>query len=182
MPSSVADEGQPTIRVAVAANFMTTARTLSRRFESKHGMSVQLVSGASGTLFAQIVNGAPFDLFLSADQKKPLALYEAGLGTTRPRTYAIGALALWDPGGQFSTLSLARTAIANGAAVAIANPRLAPYGSAAASVLERWRLSHVDIRRVTLQNVSQAFQAAQSGNVPLAIVARAQLQQSGDEL
>lgn len=167
-----------TVTVAVASNFSDTASALGREFEGHTSHRVVLVRGSSGKLFAQIVNGAPFDLFLSADTERPLKLLEQeNRNTDAAFTYAIGELAIWSPDpsakGQ-SCLELLKTT--NGK-IAIANPRLAPYGKAAQEFLQQaslWR--RLEPQLVFGENIAQALQFAASGNAVMALVARSQLQ------
>ncbi len=129
--------------------------------------------GASGTLFAQIQNGAPFDVFLSADRDFPRRLVEAGLGGPEV-VYAVGALVLWTPRG--SPLDLAKTGLRGVAApavrrIAIANPALAPYGRAATAALEAAGvLGAVKKRLVLGESVAQAAQFAATGAADVAIL------------
>ena len=123
--------------VAVAANVQFAMEALQTAFMEESGLQIKTVVGSSGKLTAQIENGAPFDLFLSADMKYPQELYRAGLAVDTPRVYARGALVLWSLTG----LDLDRDipAILNDPAVekiAVADPRLAPYGAEALQVLQ----------------------------------------------
>ena len=124
----------PTLRVAVATNFMPAMEGLQRQFEDAFDVEVELVSGATGALYTQIVQGAPYDVFLAADQDRPEKLEAEGFAVAGTRaTYAIGRLALWRPGADEYTTPGA-TFLGTGK-VAIANPRLAPYGQAASDVI-----------------------------------------------
>lgn len=162
------------VRIAVASNFAGTAAGLARAFETQHaGVKVELSTGASGKLYAQIVNGAPFDIFLSADVERPQKLEAEGhaVGGSRGH-YALGRLVLvgsaMKPGvdgpsvlekGDFKHLS-------------IANPETAPYGVAAQQVLTKlglWEM--LKPRLVRGENITQAYQFVTSGGAELGFVA-----------
>jgi molybdate transport system substrate-binding protein len=169
------------IHIAVASNFAVTMRVLAERFEEQTGHSVVLLPGSTGKHYAQIMHGAPFDAFFAADAERP-ALLEAG-GRSLPGsrfTYAIGRLVLWSPdpelvdgdGDVLKSDTFRR--------LAIANPRLAPYGRAAQQFLESRRLwESLQPKLVRGENIGQAFQFVASGNAELGLVALSQLMQSG---
>jgi len=161
------------VRVAVAANFLATAEALAREWEAASGEAVVLAGGSSGQLYAQIANGAPFDLFLAADAERPALLVEKGLAI-RSFPYAVGRLALCGPGSRRGTARLEEMAATDGR-LALANPALAPYGLAAVEALERLGLRRdLEARLVYGESVAQAFQLVRSGNAELGIVALAQ--------
>ncbi len=170
--------GKRTLAVAAASNLEKAVGELARAFEAEHpGVSVAVTLGASGGFYAQLRNGAPFDVFLSADAEYPRKVVEAGLARPEDEVvYARGTLVVWTPPG--STLDLARDGLAAlaGPAVkrlAIANPAIAPYGRAAEAALRAAGLhAAVKDRLVLGQNVSQAAQFAQSGAADAAIVPR----------
>ncbi|MEW8013405.1 MAG: molybdate ABC transporter substrate-binding protein [Candidatus Sedimenticola endophacoides] len=125
------------IRVAVASNFQAPAKVIAERFEAQSGHHVKLTVGATGKHYAQIVNVAPFAAFLAADRHRPQRLEEAGIALPGSRfTYALGRLALWSP--RADVVDTRGEVLARGGftRLAIANPRLAPYGQAAREVLE----------------------------------------------
>ena len=165
------------LRIAVAGNFASTLERLAPSFEGETGHELTLSSGSTGKLYAQIRQGAPFDVFLAADVERPSALEREGVVVPGSRfTYAIGKLALWVPGGS-GGLDIA--ALLNSTPVprvAIANPRVAPFGAAAEAWLRHegvWeRLGPTAIRG---ENVAQAFHFAASGNAKLGLVALGQL-------
>lgn len=170
-----------TIRVAVAANFNAPLLALVAEFEQQHtDVDVRISSGSSGKLFAQIVNGAPFDVFLSADRDKPARLAEQGLAA-EVNTYAIGQLALWSAADNIDVL--ARLKQGDFARLAIANPKLAPYGLAAQQTLLALHLP-ADVmtaarqRQVMGENVSQVYQFIATGNADLGFVALSHIQQA----
>lgn len=161
--------------VAVAANFRRVADTLLPKFEHETGFKITLSSGSTGQLYSQILNGAPYDVFLSADQVRPALLEKAGLGHGR-MTYARGLLSLWQPEGDVTEASL------HGAYkhIAIANPALAPYGLAARQALTALALwEPLQTRIVMGQNVGQAYALVASGNAELGLIAHAYAQAEG---
>lgn len=159
-----------TIRVAVAANFRGPFENLRQRFSDQTGIKVEAVYGSSGMLYAQIRQGAPFDVFLSADAQRPAALRQAGETTQDPATYALGRVALWMPGQHAQPANLQDSRFA------LANPLLAPYGRAARQCLEKMALwASVGGNAVYGNNVSQAFHFVASNGVAAGFVALAQL-------
>lgn len=160
--------------VAVAANFAEVAERLEAEFERSSGHSLTLVVGSTGKLYAQLVHGAPFDVFLAADRARPERLEEDGLAVAGSRfTYATGRLTLWsrEPGrvGDDGAATLRRGELR---LVAIANPDLAPYGAAARQTLERlglWR--SLEGRIVMGETVGQAHALVASGNAELGFIA-----------
>jgi molybdate transport system substrate-binding protein len=169
------------IHIAVASNFAVTMRVLAERFEEQTGHSVVLLPGSTGKHYAQIMHGAPFDAFFAADAERPALLEAEGRSLPGSRfTYAIGRLVLWSPdpelvdgdGGVLQSDTFRR--------LAIANPRLAPYGRAAQQFLESRRLwESLQPKLVRGENIGQAFQFVASGNAELGFVALSQLMQSG---
>ena len=120
----VAASGEDYVTVAVASNFASTAREISAQFSRKSGIRVRITTASTGKLYAQIVNGAPFDLFLAADAERPLSLESGGAGVRGTRfTYALGALELWSRQVVDCREALQR---ADGGHIAIANPETAP--------------------------------------------------------
>ena len=171
LPSWVAAEDAT---VAVAANFRAALDDLVEVFESSTPHSITVVSGSTGKLYAQIVNGAPFDIFLAADQERPLLLEASGHAVSGSRfTYATGRLALLVRSREFLADGLAQTA--SGAAIrkfAIANPALAPYGVAAEEVLAALGAWETVAEKIVLgENVGQAFIMVDTGNAEAGLVA-----------
>ena len=168
------------VLVAVAANFVRPAERIVADFAELHGGDVALVAGSTGKLYAQIRNGAPFDLFLAADRRRPALLEEEGLGLAGSRfTYAVGRLALWSgqEGVEVNADTLRRGDYRK---LAIANPELAPYGQAAREVLARLgALAPAQQRLVTAESVGQAFALVATGNADLGLVAAPQAQRAG---
>ncbi|MDX1480294.1 MAG: molybdate ABC transporter substrate-binding protein [Woeseiaceae bacterium] len=170
-------------RVAVASNFAPTLREIGRAFEKDTGYALDLSSASTGKLYAQIVNGAPFDLFLAADVERPELLERAGrIVSGSRRTYATGRLVVWSGDARFVAQGC-RAALEHAEArVAIANPRTAPYGAAAREALVALGLWERLLPRLAYgENVAQALQFAASGSAALAIVALAQLEQIDPE-
>jgi molybdate transport system substrate-binding protein len=171
-----------TVTVAVASNFANTAELLVTAYEREAGHSVRLVRGSSGKLYAQILNAAPFDVFLSADSERPARLEHEKKALVGHRfTYAVGQLVVWsrDPAllGQDCLDALKTTRYRK---VAIANPDLAPYGSAAKEFLVSVRLwDALQSELVLGENIAQTFQFVASGNATLGLIARSQLLVSG---
>lgn len=165
------------IRVAAASNVTGAARALAERFEADTGHEVVLAFGSTGKHYAQIHNGAPFHAFLAADTERPRRLEEEGAAIAGSRfTYARGALVLWSP--EPGLVDNEGRVLEEGSYryLAIANPRLAPYGRAARQVLEaRGLWASTQGRRVMGENIAQAFQFVRTGNAELGFVAASQL-------
>lgn len=164
-----------TATVAVAANFLTTLESLQRTFEHAAEHDLVLVAGSTGQLYAQIVNGAPFDVLLSADEEHPRRLVAAKLTAAAPSTYAVGKLALFTCDANFAPLTLETLRRSDYRWLAIANPELAPYGLAAEQTLNALGLrANLEARLVRGQSVAQAFAMAETRNAELALVALSQ--------
>ncbi len=176
LPSLAAAGAARTVSVAAAANLKSAIEALARGFEAERGgVRVTVTLGASGSLFAQIENGAPFDVFFSADVEYPRKLVEAGLGAKADeRVYALGKLVVWTPGGSPLRLEEEGLRALTGPEVkklAIANPAVAPYGRAAEAALRSAGIHDAVRDRLVLgQNVSQAAQFAQSGAADAALI------------
>jgi molybdate transport system substrate-binding protein len=176
----VAGASADEIRVAVASNFTAAMQAIAARFAEHSGHRVVLAFGSTGRHYAQIVNGAPFDAFFAADARRPGLLEQEGLAVPGSRfTYAQGRLVLWSPRAGY--VDAQGAVLDNGFRhLAIANPRLAPYGRAAEEVLRALGLwSRLSDRLVRGENVAQAFQFVASGNAELGFVAAAQLKRRG---
>ena len=164
--------------VAVTTSFSRLAGELVRRFEADTGHTVELASGSTGKLYAQIVNGAPFDALLAADQERPRRLEAEGLSVPGSRqVYAVGQLSLWQADGP----SLGNDAVSvlrskKFRTLAMANPRLAPYGAAALQTLQALDLSEALADRIVMgENIAQAYALVASGNASVGFIATAQL-------
>ena len=169
------------VSVAVAANFTAPMQKIAAEFERDTGHKARLAFGATGKFYAQIRNGAPFEIFLSADDTTPAKLEEEGATVAGSRfTYAIGRLALWsaqpgvvDDRGEV----LSRGAFAH---LAVANPKTAPYGAAAMQVLRKRGLAEaLAAKLVTGENIAQTHQFVASGNAELGFVALSQVWADG---
>ncbi len=157
--------------VAVASNFLVTAEKIAAEFEAETGHDVVLSNGSTGLLFAQISNGAPFDVFLSADEDAPSRLVSAGRAR-ETRAYAIGALALLSR----EPISVDTVAVDfAGKTAALADPTVAPYGRAATRTMEALGLDTAAFRPVMVANVGQVASIFVTGNADLAFVATSQL-------
>ena len=169
------------IHVAVAANFTAPMQKIAQSFEQASGHKVLLSFGSTGNLYAQIKNGAPFQMFLSADDETPAKLENEGLAIASTRfVYATGKLVLWSAQPNFvddqgSILKSQRFQY-----LAIANPRLAPYGVAAVETLNKLGvLQAVQPKFVQGENIAQTYQFVVSGNAPLGFVALSQVMVEG---
>lgn len=170
--------------IAVAANFTGTALALEQAFEQASEHQIQLSFGSSGKLYAQIVNGAPYDVFLSADQARPERLETEQLGVERSRfTYALGQLLLWSPRIDVSEPGLNEKLLADVQRFAIANPATAPYGYAARESLQALGLFQVTQKKLVRgDSVAQAFQFIATGNAQAGLIAKSQwLQWQGEK-
>ena len=163
-----------TITIAVASNFSRPAAALAAEFTGTTGVIVRISNGSTGKLYAQIVNGAPFDVFLAADTERPMLLEESGHAVAGSRTtYAEGTLVLWSG---VANDCLAALENENGGRVALANPETAPYGKAAIEYLSAegvW--DAVSRRAVYGENINQALQFVATGNAAIGFIAKSQL-------
>ena len=160
--------------LAVAANCTAPMRELAAQFEQSSGHKAVISFGSTGKLYAQILHGAPYQVFLAADTQRPQLLHAAGRALA-PRTYAIGTLALWSPqAAQVSgSESLKDPSLKH---LAIANPKTAPYGVAAQQVIAALGLSEtLQARLVRGENIAQTYQFVATGNAQLGFVALSQL-------
>jgi molybdate transport system substrate-binding protein len=164
------------VRVAAAADLKFAMEELGKEFENETGTKIEVSYGSSGNFFSQLQNGAPFDLFFSADVAYPKKLEAQGFvepGTLRE--YALGRIVIWMPND--SSVDLAKegwNALLDLRVhkIALANPELAPYGRAAASALQKAGIyGQVKAKLVYGENISQAAQFVQSGNAQAGIIA-----------
>lgn len=167
------------LTIAVASNFAIPMREIGRAFEQESDHKVRFAFGSSGKLAAQILQGAPFAAFFSADQHKPALLTEKGVVTEGSQfTYAIGRLALWSSDSGIDPLAQLK----NGhyRKLALANPKLAPYGEAAVEVLESLGMAQTSAPKwVQGENIAQTYQFVESGNAELGFVAYSQIYTGG---
>lgn len=160
------------LRIAVASNFSPVLKLMLADFTKQTGIESQIISGASGAMYLQITHGAPFDIFLSADSRRPKALEQAGYAVANSRkTYAIGQLALYS-----TTMHSLEQLKTTPQRFAIANPELAPYGKAAKEALTHlglWQAYQpILIKGI---NIGQTFAQIRSKAVTSGIVANSQL-------
>ncbi len=175
--SVVADE----IRVAVASNFTYVVKNIAKHFTARTGHTVALIFGSTGKHYAQIKNGAPFDVFLAADVRRPDLLEQEGVALPGSRfTYAVGKVVLWSPKGEY--VDSAGEVLERGRFrhLAIANPKLAPYGKAAQEILHArkiWDTLQGSIVRG--EDIGQTLQFVKSGNAELGFVSYSQIKRPG---
>lgn len=169
------------IKVAVAANFAAPFKDIASIFETETGHKVSITPGATGKFYAQISNGAPFDVFFSADDETTIKLEKEGRAIEGTRfTYANGTLALWSPkeGAVDSSGDVLKTGKFK--YLAIANSRVAPYGIAAVQTMQKMGLlSILEPKIVQGESIAQTFQFISTGNAELGFVALSQIYQNG---
>ena len=167
-----------TALIAVAANFAKPSERLIQAFAAGTDHDIKVSTGSTGTLAAQIRNGAPFMAFLAADEERPAQLEAEGLAVVGTRfTYAVGRLVLWGPDPRWVALDPA-TSLANPELkhLAIANPKVAPYGRAAEETLTALGLwDAIQPKLVRGEDVAQTYQFVASGNAELGFVALSQV-------
>jgi molybdate transport system substrate-binding protein len=169
------------IRVAVAANFALPMQKIVAEFEKSTGQKVQVSVGSTGKFYAQIKNGAPYEILLAADQETPARLVQEGeaVGATR-FTYAIGRLVLWSPMPDLVDAEGAVLRKGSFRHLSIANPELAPYGAAAVQVMRSLGLyDALQPKLVKGENISQAYQFVASGAAEVGFVALSQVLKGG---
>ena len=169
------------VNVAVAANFTAPIQAIAPAFEKATGHKLVASLGATGQFYAQIKNGAPFDVFLSADDTTPAKLESEGDTVPGSRfTYAVGSLVLWSADANYLDGSDAALKAGKFKHLSIANPKAAPYGLAATQVLDKLGLSEaVKAKLVEGQNITQAHQFVSTGNAELGFVALSQVYKDG---
>ena len=169
------------VSVAVASNFAAPMQQIARAFAQDTGHTAVLALGSTGKFYTQIKNGAPFQLLLAADDETPARLEKEGLTVAGSRfTYATGRLVLWSqtPGLVDGEGAVLRTGTF--ARIALADPKLAPYGTAALQTLEQLGLvAALQPRMVQGENIAQAYQFVATGNAALGFVALSQVMVQG---
>ncbi len=179
------------VSVAVAANFRAPMEALAPEFKRATGHGIVASYGSTGKLYAQIRNGAPFEVLLAADAKTPARLEQEGAAVTGSRfTYAIGTLALWSP--QAGVVDSRGDILRNGAGpstggeraafdrIALADPKLAPYGAAAMETLQALGVNDALQPRIVIgEDINQAYQFVASGNAAIGFVALSQIMLEG---
>ncbi|WP_407681944.1 molybdate ABC transporter substrate-binding protein [Pseudomonas hamedanensis] len=169
------------VQVAVAANFTAPIQAIAADFEKDTGHRLIAAYGATGQFYTQIKNGAPFEVFLAADDSTPQKLEAEGETVKGSRfTYAIGTLALWSAKAGYVDAKgevLAKNQFQH---LAIANPKTAPYGLAATQVLDKLKLTEATRAKIVEgQNITQAYQFVSTGNAELGFVALSQIYKDG---
>lgn len=166
------------LHIAVASNFADSAREIGERFSEISGHKISVSSASSGKLYAQIRHGAPFDIFLSADADKPELLAQEYPETQFSLyTYALGRIVLWCP--QRCEAPLADLQRGGLEPLAVANPRVAPYGKASMEILNHLNIS--PIAQVQGENISQTYRFIASGSAPMGFIARAQVRKMNNQ-
>lgn len=169
------------VQVAVAANFSAPMQKIAAEFEKDSGHKAQLIFGSTGKFYAQIKNGAPFEILLAADDETPLKLEREGAAVANSHfTYAIGKLVLWS--AKTGVVDIQGEVLKKGEFkhISLANPKLAPYGAAGIETLKALKLlDTVQAKIVEAENTSQAYQFIASGNAELGFVALSQVIKDG---
>ena len=173
--------GADEVKVAVAANFTAPIQAIAPAFEKATGHKLLASFGATGQFYAQINNGAPFEVFLAADDSTPARLESEGKVVPGSRfTYAIGSLVLWSADAGYLDGTDAALKAGQFKHLSIANPQAAPYGLAATQVLAKLGLSEtLKGKLVEGQNITQAYQFVATGNAELGFVALSQVYEQG---
>ena len=179
--ASAAAAAAAEVSIAVASNFSSPMQAIARAFEQDTGHKAVMAFGSTGSFYAQVLSGAPFQVLLAADATTPAQLEKAALAVQDSRfTYATGRLALWSR--QAVMVDDPRAVLRNGAfrKLAIANPKLSPYGAAAFETLTSLGLmGQVQDRLVEGQNIAQTHQFVSTGNAELGFVALSQVYANG---
>ena len=169
------------LTIAVAANFAAPMQSIAAAFAQQSGHKLQLAFGSTGKLYAQIKNGAPFQMLLAADSQTPERLEKEGYALPASRfTYATGQLVLWSSKPGYVDAQGAVLHTDSFKHLALADPKLAPYGAAAQQTLQAMGLeAALQSRWVQGENIAQAYQFVATGNAELGFVALSQLMQNG---
>jgi len=145
-----------TITVAAAANLKYALNDITKEFTKESGIDVKIITGASGKLTQQIMSGAPYDAFLSADVEYPAKLAQGGFTTTPAQVYAYGTLILWSDTGADLSKGVAVVADPSVKKIAVANPKTAPYGIEAMNAMKYYKVSDkVDGKLIIAESISQ---------------------------
>lgn len=169
------------VQVAVAANFTAPMQQIAAQFEKESGHKATLAFGATGKFYAQIANGAPFEILLAADDETPARIEKEGLGAAGSRfTYAVGKLVLWSAKADLVDGAGAVLKRGDFKHLSLANPKAAPYGAAAIEAMTALGvLAELTPRLVYGENIGQAHQFVVSGNAELGFVALSQVYKDG---
>jgi len=169
------------VQVAVAANFTAPMQKIAADFEKDTGHKALLAFGSTGKFYSQVKNGAPFEVLLAADDETPAKMEKEGLAVSGSRfTYAIGRLVLWS--AQEGVVDAKGAVLKKGgfAHLALANPKLAPYGAAAMETMSKLGVADsLQAKFVQGENIAQTYQFVQSGNAELGFVALSQVYKDG---
>ncbi len=163
------------VKVAAAANFTAPMKEIAQQFATDTGHRAIVSYGSTGKLYAQILNGAPFDVFLAADQDRPTLIEQKAIGSSR-FTYATGRLVLWssDPGLLDGTADSLRSPDIQ--RLAIANPKIAPYGNGAMQIIGALQLTDALMPKLVRgDSIAQAYQFVVTGNAQAGFVAMSQV-------
>lgn len=176
-PNTALPDDHAPLRIAVATNFQSTFENLSTLFEQQSkSITLSPSYGSSGLLYTQIINGAPFDVFLSADAQRAQNLHlwqqQKQVGHSRIYTYAYGQLVLWAPNEVHPDLAWLSQYKGN---IAMANPALAPYGQAAKACMEKMQVISEQHQLIMGSSVAQAFHFIASGAASVGIIAKSQV-------
>jgi len=169
------------VSIAVAANFTAPAKLVAAAFEKDTGYKAMLAFGATGKFYAQVKSGAPFDVLLAADDETTARLAQEGAATPASRfTYAVGRLVLWSAKAGYVNDKGEVLKKGEFRHIALANPKLAPYGAAAIEVLTALKLlDAVQPKFVQGENIAQAYQFISTGNAELGFIALSQIMKDG---
>jgi molybdate transport system substrate-binding protein len=173
----------PKLLIAVASNFLIPVRAIAQEFEKDTGTKVRISSGSTGKLYAQIIHGARYDIFLAANSREPQRLEKAGLIVDGSRfTYARGKLVLWSLDPKLLATNPEQV-VRKGSfkSIVFANPATAPYGEAGVEVLAKLKSNTGKTQVLTAENVTQSFQYIASSNAQLGFIAYSQLLASGKD-
>lgn len=173
-----------TLRIGVAANFKPAMNLIKPDFESKYNAKLVSIYASSGKLYSQIVHGAPFDIFLAADDVKTQALANQGLILDGSRQiYIRGQLGVWSRHKAVNSIESLKLNMRQANKIAIANPKLAPYGQAASQVIEQLGLNQiVKLKLVQGENISHAYQFVKTNNAELGFLSWSHLLADKDKL
>ncbi|MEP7317773.1 MAG: molybdate ABC transporter substrate-binding protein [Panacibacter sp.] len=162
------------VTVAVAANMQYVMNVLKSKFEKETGIKVEVILGSSGKLTQQIQEGAPFDIFISADTKYPQTLWQSKLTSDKPKIYAKGILVLWTARNDLKPeINLQLLLMDNVKKIALANPKTAPYGLAAEEILKHYKLYNVLQKKLVFgESITQTNQFIMSQSADIGFTAK----------
>jgi molybdate transport system substrate-binding protein len=182
LPITTASAGE--LHIAVAANFTKPIKQLEQIFEEQYAHSLTISLGSTGQLYAQIQHGAPYEVFLAADTKRPQLLIDKGMAINESFfIYAVGQLVLWSTQADLIDRDAQILKSGNFQHIAIANPKAAPYGAAAQQVLQKqgvWESLQTKI--VQGNNITQTYQFVATGNAELGFIALSQYRVTEEKL